>query len=202
MIDFTGANLTGGDLRGADLKGMVNFENTVLHDVDFNGAFIDIRMIDFTGADIHNAKGLPSLPESNEYSAALKSFSESINQQFKSHNISPEQLKPIEESIKELVKEVQDIKEPEAINEIEKKNLHTKFADVVQKVIEPLPKPSEALSAFKLLVPFNKLIGEVPRLVETSIQKKEEADIIKRRYENADEWYKKGLESFQSKKIQ
>jgi hypothetical protein len=106
MIDFTGANLTGADLRGADLKGMVNFENAVLCDTDFTGAFIDVKMINFNGADTSNAKGLPSLHESNEYLEALKSFSEAINQQFKSRNISPEQLKPIEESIKELVKEV------------------------------------------------------------------------------------------------
>jgi hypothetical protein len=47
---------------------------------------------------------------SNEYSVALKSFFEVINQQFKAHNIPAEQAKPIEESVKVLAKEegVQD----------------------------------------------------------------------------------------------
>jgi uncharacterized caspase-like protein len=192
MVNFTGANLTQANLRGADLSGMVNFDGAVLHDVDFTGAITDKALIKLDEADIRNAKGLPAIYSSNEYLEALKSFSEAINQQFKSHNISPEQLKPIEESIKELVKEVKNIKEPETINEIEKKNLRAKFADVVQKVIQPLPKSSEALDAFTAIAPFSKLLGEeVPQLAETIMEKEKQREDLSsvintviKRYEN------------------
>jgi hypothetical protein len=191
MVNFTGANLTKANLRGADLSGMVNFDGAVLHDVDFTGAITDKALIKLDEADIHNAKGLPSLQKSNEYLEALKSFSKAINQQFKSHNISPEQLKPIEESIKELVKEVEDIKEPEKINNVEKKNLHTKFTEVAQKVIQPLPKTSETLSTFTSLEPLNKLLDEgVPQLAETIMEKEKEEDNKTKADNNAEEWYK------------
>jgi hypothetical protein len=49
----------------------------------------------------------------------LKSFSEAFNQQFKIHNIPAEQLKPIEESMKELGKEVENIEEPEKISSVQ-----------------------------------------------------------------------------------
>jgi tetratricopeptide (TPR) repeat protein len=190
MVNFTGANLTEADLRGADLKGMVNFENTVLQDADFTGAFIDNKMINFNGADIRNTKGLPSLHESNEYLEALKSFSEAIYRQFKSHNISSEQLKPIEESIKELVKAVEDIKEPEKINLERKIGLRQKFIDMIQKVIHPLPKPAEEIQrTFINLSPFSKLIGDdVQQLVEEAIKKDSE-----RKLNDAVEWHNKGL---------
>ena len=98
MIDFSGADLTGADIRGVDLTGMVNFSGSKLHDVDFTGSITDKGLINFTGADILNARGLP-LQKPNEYLDELKSFSESIKQQFKEYNIAAEQVKPIEESL-------------------------------------------------------------------------------------------------------
>jgi len=79
-------------------------------------------LIDFSGADIRNAKGLPALHEPNEYLEGLKSFSESIKRQFKAYNIPPEEVKPIEESVRQLVEEVESLQKPEEIDEMKKKN--------------------------------------------------------------------------------
>jgi hypothetical protein len=173
MIDFSGANLTRADCRGVDLTGMVNFSGAKLHDVNFAGSTTDKGLIDFSGADIRNAKGLPALHESNEYLEGLKSFSESIKQQFKTYNIPAEQIKPIEESVRQLVEEVEGIRKPEEIDEIKKKNINLKLVEMVGRVIKALPikKEAETLRVFTPLAPFVKIIGEeVPQIVE-SIQK-------------------------------
>jgi hypothetical protein len=81
-------------------------------------------LIDFSGADIRNAKGLPALHELNEYLEG-KSFSESIKQQFKAYNIPLEEFKPIEESVRQLVEEVEGIQKPEQIDEMKKKNINS-----------------------------------------------------------------------------
>jgi uncharacterized protein YjbI with pentapeptide repeats len=60
MIDFAGADLTGADVRGVDLTGIVNFAGAKLYDVDFTGSATDKGLISFAGADIRNAKGLPT----------------------------------------------------------------------------------------------------------------------------------------------
>jgi uncharacterized protein YjbI with pentapeptide repeats len=65
MIDFTGANLTGANMKAVDLDGMVNFDGTILHDVDFTGSITDKVMINFKGAEIKNAKGYQLLQEKN-----------------------------------------------------------------------------------------------------------------------------------------
>jgi Pentapeptide repeats (8 copies) len=169
---LSGSNLTRADLRGADLTGMVNFAGAKLHDVDFTGSATDKGLINFFGADVRNAKGLPVLHEPNEYLEGLKSFSESIKQQFKTYNIPAEEVKPIEESVKELVEEVKDIQEPEEIDGIKKKNINLKFVDMAKRVIKSLPtKEAETLRIFTPLIPFAKIIGqEVPQIIG-SIQK-------------------------------
>jgi Caspase domain/Pentapeptide repeats (8 copies) len=82
MIEFTGANLTGADLRSADLKGIINFDGAVLYDVDFTGAKIDTKLVNFKGAKINkNITGLPKNflfvdDKNNRYVNDIKTFSE------------------------------------------------------------------------------------------------------------------------------
>jgi len=129
-------------------------------------------LIDFSGADIRNAKGLPALHEPNEYLEGLKSFSESIKRQFKAYNIPPEEVKPIEESVRQLVEEVESLQKPEEIDEMKKKNINLKLVDMAQRVIKALPaRKAETLRVFTPLVQFAKITGkEVPQIVD-SIQK-------------------------------
>ena len=168
MIDFTGANLTGADVRGVDLTGMVNFAGAKLHDIDFTGSATDKGLINFAGADIRNAKGLPILQERNEYLKGLKSFSESVTQQFKAFDIPVELVMQIEESVNNLVEEVRHIREAHEIDEIKKKEINSKFVDMVQRVISALAtKKADTPGIFTSLAPFAKITGEVSQIVES-----------------------------------
>jgi Caspase domain len=131
-------------LRGVDLSGIVDFTESVLHNVDFTGSVSDKGQINFNEASISNAKGLQVL----EYLDSLKAFSESVDRQFKTKNISTEKLKPINESVKELVKEVESLQEPEKISDIKRENLNKKFIDIVGKVIDALSITPETRSIF------------------------------------------------------
>jgi Caspase domain len=142
-------------LRGVDLSGIVDFTESVLHNVDFTGSVSDKGQINFNEASISNAKGLQVL----EYLDSLKAFSESVDRQFKTKNISTEKLKPINESVKELVKEVESLQEPEKISDIKRENLNKKFIDIVGKVIDALSITPETRSIFSPLTRFDKLHG-------------------------------------------
>jgi hypothetical protein len=168
MIDFAGANLTGADIRGVDLTGMVNFAGAKLHDVDFTGSATDKGLINFAGADIRNAKGLPVLHERNAYLEGLESFSGSITQQFKASDIPAERVKAIEESVNKLVEKVQDIRERDEIDEIKRKDINSIFIDMAEKVINALQtKKADTLRIFTPLAPFAKITGEVSQIVES-----------------------------------
>jgi tetratricopeptide (TPR) repeat protein len=177
MIDFAGADLSGADMRAVDLDGMVNFYGAILHDVDFTGSITDKALINFNGADIRGAKGI-EIPitlsgrqeqgqKINQYVESVKSFSEAIVQKFKVYNIPAEQLKPIEESVKDLAKEVEDIQEPEKITWIKKKNLDRTFVDVVSNVIKALPRAEERAAIFDPLNPLGNLIADGQGIQQT-----------------------------------
>jgi tetratricopeptide (TPR) repeat protein len=180
MIDFTGADLTGANMKAVDLDGMVNFAGAILHDVDFTGSTTDKVLINFNGADILNVKGIqiPVTPRgrqgqeqtTNEFVESLKSFSEAIAQEFKTYNIPAEGLKPIEESVKELGKEVGDMKDRKDLTSIERLNLRTKVVVVVEKIIRTLPTKSVDVDVFGSLEPFDKVIGESIRQLALNIQ--------------------------------
>ncbi len=112
---------------------------------------------------------LAKLP--SEYAEGLKRFTEELNNQFKNHNIRPEQAKLIEDSLSEFVNEVEDIKPNQPVGVIKKTVLKSKFIDFAKGVLTSLPKTAETLVTFTPLAPFNKLIGEgIQQLVE-AIQK-------------------------------
>jgi uncharacterized protein YjbI with pentapeptide repeats len=201
MIDFSGANLTGADVRGVDLNGMVNFSGAILHDIDFSGSVTDKGLINLSGADISNVRGLHALqPHKNEYLNALNSFSESIKQQFKAYDIPTEQVKSIEESMKALVKEVEDLGDKEDLSSVEKQNLRTKFLVVIEEILRILPKTSQHKEdPFASLEPFSKLIGETfSKLIGESIHQlainKGNALRNEGKYNEAIEYYDKALE--------
>jgi hypothetical protein len=99
------------------------------------------------------------LQESNEYLEGLKSFSESVKQQFKIHSIPAEQLKPIEESMKQLVREVKGIGNLQQINDIKRKKINAQLIDIAQKVIDALPRTQTTIDIFSSLRSFEKLMG-------------------------------------------
>ena len=161
MIDFTGANLTAPDLRGADLKGIINFADATLYDVNFTGANITKGLVNFRGAKIRNVVGLSAdLYIYNKYVKDLRAFGALIEKQFKSLSISSEDLKNVEESIKELEKEIEDI-DGERLTETRKRDIKTKLLTVLEKITGIILIENEnTLNDFVSLNSFNELIGE------------------------------------------
>ena len=107
----------------------------------------------------------------NEFVESLKSFSEAIAQELKTYNIPAEALKPIEESVKELGKEVGDMKDRKDLTSIERQNLRTKVAALVEKIIRTLPTKSVDVDLFTSLEPLSKLIGKDVREIVLNTQK-------------------------------
>jgi len=116
-----------------------------------------------------NANQLKKMP--NEYGTSLKDFSESVNNLVKINKIPEEKVAPVQKSIDELAKEIEDVKQDEKISFDKKTDIESKFKRVASNVLRLLPKGTEALAAFTPLAPFSKLIGQgVKELVE-AIQK-------------------------------
>jgi hypothetical protein len=97
----------------------------------------------------------------------LKAFIEQI----KNYNIPPERIKPIQDDLNDLTKEVEGIKPKDKVNIVKQKTLNTKFSIFAEKVLKVLPKTSETIATFTPLAPFSKLIGEGVEQLVQSIQK-------------------------------
>jgi tetratricopeptide (TPR) repeat protein len=197
MIDFSGANLSHANLRGADLSGMVNLAGAVLHDVDFTGCIADKGLINFDAADIRNVIGLPVLHKPNKYVDELKTFAEAINQHFKTHNLPAEELKPIEESMKELANELEDVQEPENISDVRKIfHINMKFSKLLDNVIKALPVSVQPQDLFKTLFKplcFINAIGqEWQGNPEFYLEMNITARILQKQLDAAESWYNKG----------
>jgi hypothetical protein len=110
----------------------------------------------------------------NEYSKGLADFSERLNEQFRKQNIPQEQVKPIQDNIDELTKEVEDIKpgEEQQIDYVKQTNIESKFASLVQNVLKALPQAAETVATFTPLAPFSKLIGKSVEHIVAAIQKR------------------------------
>ena len=125
--------------------------------------------IDISGTVSINNQQLQSVP--SEYANSLKSFSESVNQQIKANNVPPEKVKPIQESINELVKESEGIEPGQSVGVIKQSDLKSKFINVAKHVLKVLPKTAETVAAFTPLAPFSKLIGEATQHLVEGVQK-------------------------------
>ncbi|HSF51076.1 MAG TPA: pentapeptide repeat-containing protein, partial [Nitrososphaeraceae archaeon] len=181
MIDFSNADLTGADLRGVDLDGMVNFEGAILHNVNFQGSNIDKVdkvLLRLNGADIRNVKGFPGTSEPiNKYSNVLKQFSENISDLFNKYNVSVDNKKIVEESIKQLVKDIDSIQSSDTIKNIEKEKIQIKIKNLIQKIVEVLPLEIQQISeSFSILAPLNEFLDKsnnvtINQLVEYETQR-------------------------------
>lgn len=115
----------------------------------------------------------------NEYSQALREFSEKINEQFKGVQIPEQEVKSINKSMDELAEEVKDIKqetqEKKEIDYVKQVQIETKTASLIQKVLKILPQAAETASAtFLPLAPFSKLIGKGTQYLVDAIAKRME----------------------------
>jgi hypothetical protein len=145
---------TQGDVIGAKVTGAGNI---VGKDIVISGT-INIGTL-----------GLEKIP--SEYSKALKDFSENINQQSISNKIAKQQVEPIESEIKEIAKDMENIKNVESVSPTERRILNGKFANVIEKVLKVLPKTAEIITTFTPLSPFSRIIGESIEKVVIEIQK-------------------------------
>lgn len=115
----------------------------------------------------------------NEYSQALREFSEKINEQFKGVQIPEQEVKSINKSMDELAEEVKDIKqetqEKKEIDYVKQVQIETKTASLIQKVLKILPQAAETASAtFLPLAPCSKLIGKGTQYLVDAIAKRME----------------------------
>lgn len=106
----------------------------------------------------------------NEYMKSLQAFSEAINAQFKKHNISQEKAAPVQESINELVKEVEGIKPEQKIDIEKKEDIKAKITKVAVRLLNVLPKGAEVVAALTPLAPFSKIIGKGAEEIVKAIQ--------------------------------
>jgi hypothetical protein len=111
-----------------------------------------------------NKQQLENMP--SEYAESLTKFIE----EFKKYNITPEQAKPIQDTLNDFTKEVEGIKPEEKVSTVKQKNINSKFSIFAEKVLKVLPKTVETVSAFTPLAPFSKLIGEGVQQLIQSIQ--------------------------------
>lgn len=141
-----------GDVFGIDVKGTSN-----------------IITKEVTGTININIRQLEKMP--NEYAKSLQVFSENVNEQLKKHNIPPERVAPVQESINELAKEIEDVK-PEVKVGIDKKiSIEAKLKTVTARLLKLLPKSAETIATFTPLAPFSKLIGQSVEEIVNTIQK-------------------------------
>jgi hypothetical protein len=143
-----------GDVIGGKVSGTGNI---VGKDITLSGTI-----------NISNSR-LEKIP--SEYAKALKDFSENVNRRFIANHIPPQEVEPIEKEINDLAKDVEEIKNVEAVSPVQKRILNGKFAGIMEKVIKVLPKAAEVAATFTPLAPFSKLIGESVEKIVAEIQK-------------------------------
>jgi hypothetical protein len=112
--------------------------------------------------------------QNNEFAQSLRGFSENINKQFKDRQIPEEQIISINQSMSELAKEVEEIRQgkEQEIDYVKQTNLEAKTASVIQKVINVLPQAAETAATFTPLAPFSKLIGKGIQEMVNAIQRR------------------------------
>lgn len=116
-----------------------------------------------------NQQQLAKIPD--EYAKSLQAFSEAVNAQLKKHNISQEKTAPVQESINELVKEVESIKPEENIDIEKKEDIKDKIKKVAIRLLKILPEGAETIATLTPLAPFSKIIGKGVEEIVKEFQK-------------------------------
>lgn len=99
----------------------------------------------------------------------MEAFSQEVTAQFRKHNISQEKAAPVQESINELVKEVEGIKPEEKVDIEKQEDIKYKIKKIALKLCKILPDVAETMSTFTPLAPFSKIIGKgVEEIVKES----------------------------------
>lgn len=127
------------------------------------------KNITVSGSININSKELEKVPD--RYAGSLKEFTENINKELTSNNIEPEKVQPVQESINELTKEIQELPPVEEIPTTKKKKIGAKLAAVAEGILKLLPKTAQTIAAFTPLAPFSELIGEGVEALVKGIQK-------------------------------
>ena len=161
MSNNNGINISGnkGDVIGVGVSG--------------SGNVIGKNIVIGSGTINVNETEIQKTPD--EYSKALKEFSENINEQLKGRQIPEDKVKSINSDISELAKEVEDVKpgQEEKVDYVKKLQVEGKTASLVQKILEVLPEAAETASAFTPLAPFSKIIGKTVKNLIDAIRKRE-----------------------------
>lgn len=118
-----------------------------------------------------NNQQLTNMP--SEYAKSLQDFSKAINEQFAKHNVSQEQAQPIQKSLDELAKEVEEVKPDEKIDYVKQVTIEAKTGSLIQYVLNTLPEAAETAATFTPLAPFSKLIGKGLDKLIKAIQNKD-----------------------------
>jgi hypothetical protein len=117
-----------------------------------------------------------TLEPSNKYSNVLKQFFENISEIFNKNNVSVYNKKMLEESIKQLVKDVESIQSLETIKNSEKEKIQIKIKNLIQNILKFLPLEIKISESFSILSPLNDFLDKssnitINDLVEDAIQR-------------------------------
>jgi len=127
------------------------------------------KNVAFSGGIHLESVHLSRLPK--EYAESLREFVAVTTKELQKHNVSSEQIKPIQKDVTELANEVELIKEPEAITFTKKASITSKLAEIVKRLLKVLPSTAETVSSFTPLAPFGKIIGQSVEELVKAVQK-------------------------------
>jgi hypothetical protein len=138
----------GGDVFGVDMSGKGNVigKSFAISEMD-----LDSNML----------KEVPP-----PHAEALKNFCQSLNGQLTNHNIRKPQLSQIQESINQLVKEIESVKVNQEVNSQKSTSIKVRLVNIARNTLKVLPRTAKTVTLFTPLAPFSRLIGEVTQFIE------------------------------------
>ncbi len=153
LDDQLGKGISVGNVEG---KGIIIGENIQVGDINIDSI-------------THALQKNPS-----EFLEGLKIFSENLNQQFNSNRIPSNKVQQVQESVLDLQKEIQDVRQGMEfkIDKAKRLVIEDKTITLVEKVLNTLPTASETIAMFTPLAPFSKLIGKGVEQIVAAVKKR------------------------------